>query len=198
MPGVLETLFADDTATIERVREHTGDSERAEQAYGAAVGTLLRGLEAKSQTTQGAEGLWDKLSKLARQGHIPQDAPAGGGVEVRDMEPKEAKDLLKTIFGKDAPKVEGGFSKVVKLDPETTQKIFAKVLPMVLGSVVGAAKRAQAADPEALPEVVRDARREVEQRQPKSAGVFAAILDQDHDGDVDLADLAGIFMRKPK
>ncbi|MCO6045280.1 DUF937 domain-containing protein [Aeoliella sp. ICT_H6.2] len=198
MPGLLETLFADDTATIEQVRQHTGDPQRAEQAYGAAVGTLLRGLEAKSKTTQGAEGLWDKLSKFARQGHIPQDSPARQGVEVRDMEPKAAREMLKTIFGKDAAKVEGGFSKVVKLDPEATQQIFAKVLPVVLGTVFGAAKRADEEDPEALPKVVRDARKEVEQRQPKTAGIFAAIFDQDHDGDVDLTDLAGIFLRKPK
>lgn len=198
MPGLLETLFADDTETIAKVREHTGDAERAEQAYGAAVGTLLRGLEAKSQTTQGAEGLWDKLTKLARQGHIPEDAPARPGVEVRDMDPKAANDVLKTIFGKDAPKVEGGFSKIIKLDPETTRKIFAKVLPVVLGTVFGATKRAPEEDPEALPKVVRDARKEVEQRQPKTASIFAAILDQDHDGDVDLNDLAGIFLRKPK
>jgi hypothetical protein len=38
----------------------------------------------------------------------------------------------------------------------------------------------------------------MERQQPKSAGIFDAILDQDHDGDVDLEDLAGFFARKPK
>jgi hypothetical protein len=38
----------------------------------------------------------------------------------------------------------------------------------------------------------------MDERQPKSAGIFDAILDQDHDGDVDLEDLAGIFTRKPR
>ena len=32
----------------------------------------------------------------------------------------------------------------------------------------------------------------------RSAGIFKAILDQDHDGDVDLEDLMGLFGRKPK
>ena len=38
----------------------------------------------------------------------------------------------------------------------------------------------------------------MEQRQPKSSQVFDAILDRDHDGDVDLDDLAGIFTPKPR
>ena len=46
--------------------------------------------------------------------------------------------------------------------------------------------------------ILDNARTEMETRQPRSASVFAAILDQDHDGDVDLDDLAGLFTRKPR
>jgi len=199
MAGLLEALLGDDTETVERVRTHTGnDRKRAEQAYGAAVGTILRGLETKSQTKEGAESIWEMLRRQVEQGNVPAEAPAERrGVQVRDMDPKVANDMMKVIFGKDAPEVQGGFAKVITLDPETSQKIFAKVLPAVLGGIFGAAEKDPEDSPKALPRIVGDARTEIEERQPKSANVFDAILDRDHDGDVDLDDLAGIF-RKPR
>jgi hypothetical protein len=199
MAGLLEALFGEDTETIEQLRPHTGDDpQRAEQAYSAAAGTILRGLEAKTQTEEGAQGVWDMIRKHVEKGNVPAEAPSEGGVQVRDMDPKTANDIMKVIFGNDAPQVQGGFAKVITLDPETSQKVFAKVLPAVLGSVFGAAERHPEESPQALPKVLGDARTEMEQRQPKASGVFEAILDRDHDGDVDLEDLAGIFGRKPK
>ena len=205
MPGLLEALLGEDTDTIERLRSETGDNpQRAEQAYGAAVGTILRGLETKSQTEEGRESIWEMLRKQVEKGNVPAEAPTAGGpaqregVQVRDMDPQEVNDIFKTIFGKDAPNVEGGFGKVVTLDPATSRKVFEKVLPAVLGGIFGAAERDPQESPQALPRIVGDARREMEERQPKSAGIFEAIFDQDHDGDVDLNDLAGILMRKPK
>jgi hypothetical protein len=200
MPGLLEALFADDTDTIQRVRSETGDdSKKAEQAYSAAVGTILRGVEAKSQSKEGAQSIWDMIRKQVEKGNVPSDAPSRtDGVQVRDMEPKEVDDMMKVIFGKDAPKVEGGYGKVVTLDPETSRKVFATVLPAVLGGIFGEAERDPEDSPKALPKIVGNTRQEIERRQPKSAGVFSAILDRDHDGDVDLDDLAGIFAPKPR
>jgi hypothetical protein len=200
MPGLLEALFAEDTETVERLRTHTGnDRKRAEQAYSAAAGTILRGLEAKTQTEEGAESIWDMLRKHVEQGNVPSDAPAQrGGVQVKELDPKIANDMMKVIFGKDAPEVQGGFGKVITLDPETSKKVFEKVLPAVLGGIFGAAEKDPEDSPQALPRILGDARTEMEKRQPKSTGVFEAILDRDHDGDVDLEDLAGIFGRKPK
>lgn len=201
MPGLLEALLGNDTETVDRVKTHTGnDRKRAEQAYGAAVGTILRGIEKKSETKEGAESIWDMLRKQVEQGNVPSDAPSsgGGGVQVRDMDPKAANDMLKVIFGKNAPNVEGAYGKVITLDPETSRKVFAKILPAVLGGVFGEAERAPEDSPKALPKIATEARKEIEQRQPKAKGVFDAILDRDGDGDFDLDDLAGIFMNKPR
>jgi hypothetical protein len=200
MPGLLEALLGEDTDTIERLRAHTGnDPKRAEQAYGAAVGTILRGLEAKSQTEEGADDIWKMLEKQVEQGNLPAEAPApGSGIQVREIDPKVANDIMKVIFGQNAPEVQGGYAKVVTLDPETSKKIFAKVLPAVLGGIFGATERHPDESPQALPQIVGDVRKEIEQRQLKSAGIFEAIVDRDHDGDVDLEDLAGIFAPKPR
>jgi hypothetical protein len=200
MSGLLEALFGEDTETLERVREHTGnDRKRAEQAYGAAAGTILRGIEKKSQTKEGAESIWDMLRKQVEQGNVPPEAPSPSSrVQVKEIDPKAANEMMREIFGENAPEVEGGFAKVVTLDPETSRKIFEKVLPTVLGGIFGAAEKDPEESPRALPKVVADARSQMEQRQPKSASIFDAILDRDHDGDVDLEDLAGFFARKPK
>jgi hypothetical protein len=200
MSGLLEAIFGQDTKAVEQVREYTGnDHKRAEQAYGAAAGTILRGIEKKSQTKEGADSIWDMLRKQVEQGNVPPEAPSPSSrVQVKEIDPKAANEMMREIFGENAPEVEGGFAKVVTLDPETSRKIFEKVLPTVLGGIFGAAEKDPEESPRALPRVVTDARTQMDQRQPKSAGVFDAILDRDHDGDVDLEDLAGFFTRKPK
>jgi hypothetical protein len=199
MSGLLEAIFGEDTATIERLRTHTGDDrKRAEQAYSAAAGTILRGLETKTKTEEGAQGVWDIIREQVKKGNVPSDSPSQGGVQVRDMDPETANEMMKVIFGKDAPEVHGAFGKVITLDPETSRKVFEKVLPAVLGGIFGAAERDPEDSPKALPRVLGGARTEMEQRQPKASGIFDAILDRDHDGDVDLEDLAGIFGRKPR
>lgn len=200
MAGLLEALLGEDTETIDRLRGYTGNDQRkAQQAYGAAVGTILRGLEAKTKTPEGRESIWDMLRKQVEKGNVPAEAPSHeGGVQVRDMDPQTANDLLKVIFGKNAPEVEGGFAKVVTLDPETSRKIFEKVLPAVLGGIFGAAEKDPEESREALPRIVHDTRTEMEERQPKSTNILDAILDRDHDGDVDLDDIVGIFSPKPR
>jgi hypothetical protein len=200
MAGLLEAIFGEHTQTVDDLRNHTGnDRKKAEQAYGAAAGTILRGVEEKSKTKEGAESIWDMIRQQVEKGNVPAQAPQpGSGPQVRELDSKEVNDMMKAIFGKDAPDVEGGFGRVITLDPETSKKIFAKVLPTVLGGIFGAAEEDPEDSPKALPRVVNDARREMETKQPKSATVFDAILDRDHDGDVDLEDLAGFFARKPK
>jgi hypothetical protein len=200
MAGLFEALLGGDTTTVEKVRSYTGnDPRRAEQAYSAAVGTILRGLEAQTKTEEGKQSIWDMLRQQAEKGNIPTDtAELPQGTQVRDMDSKEVNDIFKTIFGKDAPNVEGGLGKVITLDPETSRQIFAKVLPAVLGTIFGQAEKAPQESPQAIPQIVKGARTEMEQRQPNSKGIFDAILDQDHDGDVDLDDLMGIFVNKPR
>jgi hypothetical protein len=199
MAGLLEAIFGKDTETVDDLRNYTGnDRDRAEKAYGAAAGTILRGVEQKSQTKEGAESIWDMLRKQAENGKLKTDSPQQGGVQVRDMDEKEVNDMMKVIFGDKAPNVEGGFGKVITLDPETSKKVFAKVMPAVLGQIFGATEQHPDENPRALPKVVADARQQMEKQQPRSAGIFDAILDHDGDGDVDLNDLAGLFGRKPK
>ena len=45
------------------------------------------------------------------------------------MKPETANHMMKAIFGENSPNVEGGLAKVIRLDPETSKQVFAKVLP---------------------------------------------------------------------
>jgi hypothetical protein len=199
MAGLLEAIFGQDTETVDDLRRYTGnDRDRAEKAYGAAAGTILRGVEQKSQTKEGAEGILEMLRKQAEKGNVKTDSPQQG-TQVRDMDEKEVNDTLKAIFGDKAPNVQGAFGKVITLDPETSKKVFAKVMPAVLGQIFGATERHPDENPRALPKVVGEARQQMERQQPRSAGIFDTILDKDGDGDVDLNDLIGLIGgRKPK
>ncbi len=195
MSGLFDVLLQGQPAAVESMRPHTGgDRDRAEQAYSVGVGTILQGLALKSQTEEGHTSIWDMIRKHVEQGNVPSEAqPPGSGVQVKDMDPKVANDIFKQIFGKDAPQVEGGVAKVITLDAETTKKIFSKILPIVLGQIFGATSKAPEKSPEALPDILDGARAEMEKRQPKAGGIFNAIFDRNHDGRVDLNDLAGIF-----
>ena len=199
MPGLLEALLGSGSNTVENVQKETGvDANKAEAAVGAAVGTLLRGLEQKSQTKEGADSIWEMLRKQVEQGNVPPaaPAPANSGIQVKDMDSNQVNDILSVVFGDKAPKVEGGFGKVVTLDSDATKKVLAKVLPAVLGGIFGAAEKAPEESPQALPKILGSARTEMEQKKPSSKGIFDAILDRDGDGDVDLkdlTDLAGVF-----
>jgi hypothetical protein len=112
------------------------------------------------------------------------------------MDPKVANDILKDVFGKDAPNVTGGFGKVITLDPETSKKVLGKILPIILSHIFGTVSAAPGGSPQSLPNIINDANAEMEKRQPKAGGVLNAIFDRNHDGRVDLADLAGIFAAK--
>ena len=98
MPGLLDSLLGNDTETIDKLRPHTdGDPQRAEHAYGAAVGTILRGLQDRTETEDGAQSLWDMIRKHVEQGNILAQAPS---------------------------QVQGGFAKVITLAPATAQRVF--------------------------------------------------------------------------
>jgi Bacterial protein of unknown function (DUF937) len=198
MSGLFDALLKEQPAAVEGLRLHTGsDRDRAEQAYSAAVGTVLRGLKSRCETEEGTTSIWDMIKKHVEQGNVPAQAPApGSGIEVKEIDPKVANDILKDIFGKDAPNVAGGFGKVITLDPETSKKVLGKVLPSILGQIFGTASTAPGGSPQSLPDIISGANAEMDKRQPKAGGVFNAIFDRNHDGQVDLNDLAGIFTGK--
>jgi hypothetical protein len=171
MAGLLESLFGTDTETVDQIRAYTGDdSERAEQAYGAAAGTILRGVEKTSQTKEGAASILEMIRKQVEDGNVRADSTSQeGGVQVRDMKPEAVNQMMKAIFGENAPNVEGGLAKVINLDPETSRRFSLKCCQGALGRVFGDGRHPDQ-NLEALPKVVADARQEMERQQSRLGG----------------------------
>ena len=196
MSGILDQLI--NSLSNEQTKRALPPEQRksvdSNAASGALLSAVLRGLAQKSQTKEGASSLWDMLTKHAEQGNLPTNSPAAGkGIEVRDLDPKVTDEILGNIFGENADKVQGRLGKVITLDAETTKKLLGAILPSILGGVLGQAKASPEASPQSLPDILGKAREELNKRQPKSGSVFDAILDRDHDGDVDLSDLFGML-----
>ena len=201
MSGILEQLIKGlDSPNLQKtISGAVGDDERGKAASGAALGTILRGLEKKAQTPEGQKSLWDMLKKQQERGNVPTQTPsAGSGVQVHELDPQVTDEILEGIFGKQASQIENRVGKVVTLDSETTKKLMGAILPAVLGGLFGQAEQHPQESPQALPDILANARKEMDHQQPKSGGFLDAILDADHDGDVDLSDLAGIFGKLAK
>ena len=182
---IRETLGAQDFG---KLATRTGvDARQAEERFGGEVSSVHQGLEQKAETPEGARDLWAKLQRHAQQTQAPREA------QVVELDAETTDNILKDILGVDPSQFQGRFGKVVKLDPEATKKVFGAVLPSILASLRGQADAAPQKSEEALPDILKNARKDLDQRQPKSGGIFGGLLDRDHDGDVDLSDLAGFF-----
>lgn len=168
--------------------------DTATAASGAIMSAIVRGLAEKSKTSEGSGSLWDMLSKHMQQGNLPTtESGQKSGVEVRDLDPKVTDEILSNIFGPNAGQVQGRIGKVITLDEETTKKLMGKLLPSILGGLLGQAGADAKAGPQSLPDIFGKAKKELDEHQSKSGSIFDVILDRDHDGKVDLSDLMDIF-----
>lgn len=163
-------------------------------AQGAVTSMLVRGLAEKAGTAEGAGRLWEIIQHQVQQGNLSREAQEPGrGTQVRHLDPSVTDAILEAIFGEKAKDVEHRIGKVITLDPETTKKIIMAVLPVLLSALFGKAEAAPQPSPEALPDILGQARKDLDRRLPKSGGILNSILDRDHDGDVDLGDLIAVF-----
>jgi hypothetical protein len=169
--------------------------EQASAASGAILSAIVRGLAEKSKTAEGSGSLWDMLNRHVQQGNLPSEGPGAkeGGIQVRDLDPKVTDEILSNIFGPNAGQVQGRIGKVITLDDETTKKLMGKLLPSILGGILGQAGGDAEAGAKSLPDILGQARKEMDKHQPKSGSIFDGILDRDHDGDIDMSDLIDIF-----
>lgn len=169
------------------------DAQTASAAYGASLGTVLRSLERKASTPEGADQIWRTIEREAANRRIPTSAEE----TPQPLDPDTTDSILKDILGGKAREVEDRMGKTVRLDGGKMKKVLAVLLPVVLGALKSQASREPSGGgggAQSLPEILGRARKDLDKHQPKSGGILDAILDRDQDGDVDLSDLAGIFL----
>ena len=203
-------MTAFDAGALEQLEKELGvEGQQTREAAGAAVGTILEGLRRKAEQQKrpgqqkqhgqqpGAAGggLEDLLEKLGVDKQA--DAPEPARIDEKTLD-----DAFGDIFGQQGKQdVERRFGKATKIDSGMVKKIFGAVLPIVLGAL---AKSRQAAPEQggggiSLDDILGKARNDFEKRtQPKGkkpgGGILESILDKDADGDVDLGDIASIFL----
>ncbi len=119
-------------------------------------------------------------------------------------DPKQLDDIFGDIFGEQGKQdVERRFGKAVKVDPSAVKKIFGAVLPIVLGALAKARQAAPEKSGEqgggfSLDDILGKAKKDFDQqaagKKKGGGGLLEIFLDKDQDGDVDLGDLASIFL----
>ena len=172
---------------IDNVAKETGsDRKKAEAATGAAVGALLEGLANNAKDQSAAEEMLERL----RRDHANFD-PGQIEVETRRMSPEQTSEILRHIFGGKQAKVERQLGNASGVGQDGMAKILKGLAPIVLGML---AKRGGERNVQSGPDLSRWLGQQKEDMQKKpEIGILGSLLDQDHDGDVDIGDMAGVL-----
>ena len=171
---------------VQEVARSAGtDPKQTEAATGAAVSALLKGLAHNAEEKSAAEQMIEAL----RRDHSRFD-PRQVEVETRRVDPEDATKILRHIFGERQDKVERQLGRATGVGPDGMAKILKTLAPIVMGML---ANRGQERKVETGPDLSRWLGQEQRQLQEKKKdlGFLEMILDRDHDGDVDIGDMAG-------
>lgn len=166
-----------------------------EKATGAAVAAVLRGLEEQSRATaktKAGTSTEDYLREiLANRAGVDT---SNVQVHVQKLDPQDASKILRDVFGDRQPKIERQLGKATGVGTDGMGKILSSLAPVILGML---AKKSQGGGGASTADIAARLGRESQVQKEKKGnfGFLDSILDQDHDGDVDLGDVAGMFSK---
>ncbi len=173
---------------VDEVAKEAGASRaQTEAATGAAVGALLKGLEENSRDQKSAEAMLEAL----RRDHA-QFNPSDVKVVTKTLNQEDTSKILRHIFGEKQAKVERQLGNASGVGQEGMSKILKSLAPIVMGML---AKRGAESNVQSGPDLSKWLGQEQRQLQEKKKelGFLDSLLDRDHDGDVDLGDMAGMI-----
>lgn len=171
------------------------DEEKTKSAIGAALPTILEGLRKRMQQSDGGKSVNDVIQEKDNggllgdlEGYLKKkryNEPAAGG----------GPDILKDVFGGREERAAEGVGQASGIDPKVALKVLAIAAPLVLAYLAKRSKDAKM-QPADMPDFIEREREEMNQRAPKETSMIGRMLDQDGDGDFDLADMAKIGLGK--
>lgn len=173
---------------VDEVARKAGtDAQQTQAASAAAVAALLKGLANNAGSQQGAADLLEAL-KRDHWNFDAQQAPA----QIQKSDPGLTADILGHIFGKKQEKVERQLGKATGVGQGNMGKILASLAPVVLGMI---ANRSKQSNVESGPDLSKWIGQQTTQMKEshKDLGFLESMLDSDHDGDVDIGDIAGMI-----
>ena len=191
---------------LKRLSQELGSDERTMQtAVGAALPMLLGALSRNASQSDGAEALYNALSR-DHDGSLLDDLD--GFLEGRSATASgragRGDSILGHILGSRQRRVESGLSQASGLDSKSMGKLLSLLAPIVMGAL-GRALKERNLDADAMAGFLGQERHAVEQSAPQQTDILGRLLDQDGDGDVDVSDILGIgtsvlgeWMRKPR
>lgn len=164
------------------------DEDRTATALAAAIPLLLSALARNTENPAGATSLLGALSR-DHDGSALEDPAAfltrpGGGAAA-------GAGILEHVFGARRPQAQQAVSKASGLDGRQVATLLAAAAPLVLAAI-GRMQRQRGLDANGLSTYLGSERQRMAGSTPGLAGMASRVLDTDGDGDVDLADLAGV------
>jgi hypothetical protein len=186
MSSLLESVLKQLSGSgMSGIAQHIGAGEKeTSAASGAAVTTLLSALARNAKSGQGAEALQGALER-DHDGGLLNDLPGF----LKNPEIGKGDGILGHVLGAKRPVVERSVAKASGLEARQAGKLLAALAPIVMGAL-GQQQRRQNLNASSLAQFLGGEQQEIERKQPGAGGILSALLDQDGDGDVDIADLA--------
>lgn len=176
-------------------QEIGADEEKTKSAIGAALPTILEGLRRRMQQSDKGRSVNDVIQEKHDggllddlEGYIQKkryDEPAAGG----------GRDILKDVLGGREERAAEGVGQASGINPKAALKLLAIVAPLVLAYLAKRSKENNIQSAE-MPEYIEREREEMNKRAPQETSLIGRMLDQDGDGDFDLADMAKIGLGK--
>lgn len=163
------------------------DTRQTQAASAAAVAALLKGLSDNAGNQQEATELLEAL-KRDHWNFDPQQAPAA----IEKSDPGLTAQILGHIFGKKQEKVERQLGNATGVGQLNMGKILASLAPVVLGMLANRSKQSQVQSGPDLSKWLGQQTTQMKESH-KDLGFLESILDADHDGDVDIGDIAGMI-----
>jgi hypothetical protein len=191
---------------IGRIGQQLGiDQSQAQAAVAAALPLLVGALGRNAQKPQGASSLFDALGRDHADvgvGDALGSALAGGGA---------GDSILAHVFGRRQDSAARGLGAATGLGHERAGALLRLLAPVVMaylakqmydrrhaddaaGTPAGIPAPAPAATPTGLSSMLGREGVNIAQRGGIGSKLLSAVLDRDHDGDVDFSDLAGAAM----
>ena len=187
--SLLENLLSRlDGDALSKLSSSIGADERnTKDAVGAALPVLLGAITKQARSQEGAASLDAALSRDHDGGVLEQlgDLFQGG----RNDKAGDGDGILRHLFGGKRSAVESGLSKSTGLDASTIGSLLPKLAPLVMGAL-GREKQKQGLGLEGLMGLLSKEEGDIEAKAPGMGGLLGSFLDQDGDGDLDLADAA--------
>jgi len=180
---------------LARIGEQLGLSEsQASGVVSAALPLLIGALGRNASQPAGAEALFGALQKDhagVDMGSVLGSVLGGGG---------QGAEILGHVFGNRQQGAAQGLGAATGLGNSQASTLLKMLAPIVLAYLAkrlfasreATATTAPVATPQVLGEVLSREERQIKQQGGLGGGLLGAVLDRDHDGDVDLTDLLGL------